>query len=338
MYLNFKPILFVAFTLQLFLRCKSDCGVGLSACGQACYSPSEYQCYGGSNLCILSDQICGTSCYDPQLYSCNGNALCSNSDPSCVAQQTATTGGGSSATTGKSTTGIPATTGASTTGVATITCSPISTSPDQCICGQETLGNPAQTSLSYWQSKAPGVFNQTTDFVVWNYYDSYVVNGPIVERSSWPAACEVSGESYEKYTCVSANSYDATTCTDAGCTDCTQSNTISSSNVQCGPSVPLPTKGHPVLIAYNGPNCEGQVSQITEYYPDCDIESVDQHGVATYGAHVCDSSYVYYVLSAAPTCNLPLPGLTYTYPVGVCENSDTIDNTVVSQIYFCAGC
>jgi len=337
MNLNIKTILFVSLALQFLLCCKGDCGVGLSACGQACYNPSEYQCYGGTNLCMVSDQICGTSCYDPQLYSCNDNSLCSNSDPSCVAQQTATSSG-SSATTG--TAGSISTTGGSTTGVATVSCSPLNVSPSQCVCGQETSGNPGQTTLSYWESKVPGLVTQitSTDFVVWSYYDSYVVNGPVLERSGWPAGCQPSGGSFENYTCVSTDSYSATTCTDAGCTQCTQPNTITSSAVQCGDSTPLPTQGHAVLISYTGPNCQGPVSQVDEYYPECAIESVDQHGVATYAAHVCDSNYVYYVSSASSTCIPPLAGSTYTYPVGVCVNSNTAYNTVVSQIYYCAGC
>ncbi|KAH8552429.1 family 16 glycosyl hydrolase [Umbelopsis sp. PMI_123] len=51
------------------------CGAGLSACGAACYNPSQYTCINGNTLCPAGDQLCGTACYSPSQYTCSGGTL-----------------------------------------------------------------------------------------------------------------------------------------------------------------------------------------------------------------------------------------------------------------------
>ncbi|KAG2176475.1 hypothetical protein INT43_005715 [Umbelopsis isabellina] len=51
-----------------------NCGAGLSCCGSACYSPSQYTCI-GTSLCPSGDQLCGTACYSPSQYTCNNGSL-----------------------------------------------------------------------------------------------------------------------------------------------------------------------------------------------------------------------------------------------------------------------
>ncbi|KAI9342095.1 concanavalin A-like lectin/glucanase domain-containing protein [Zopfochytrium polystomum] len=57
------------------------CGSGLSACGDACYNPSQYTCI-GTTLCAAGFKLCGTACYDPSLYHCSSGTLLQGAESS----------------------------------------------------------------------------------------------------------------------------------------------------------------------------------------------------------------------------------------------------------------
>jgi len=283
--------------------CQGDCG-GLSACGDACYDPTQFQCYDQSYLCRTGDLLCGTACYDTRIYACYDTTICLIGDIACAAQYVTP-------------------------------CSP-SEGTLNCVCDQVN-DNPPTTTIEYWQSQIPGEFTQNEYIVIADVNPS-VGNLPVREALS-TSCIDLGDETYEQYIWGSSTSVNITVCVDSNCTNCydNQVAIVADGNYSISlETYPLPTKGDTVELIFYSPNCTGQIFEVLEFWSACylvgDVDFFDTGAVSDlYGLVTCDSNYVYQFLSSTPDC-APFSA-NYSLPVGVCVNDGPY-----SYILMCAGC
>jgi len=303
---NIKSIYLLS--LCFIIVCKCDCGIGLSACGAACYDPTQFQCYNGTYLCRSGDLLCGTSCYDARVYTCYGTGICFTADPDCPSNYITP-------------------------------CSPGGGTATNCVCGQ-VQPNPPATTIEYWQSKFPGAFTQTEPFITVIELDPVGNNAPVVRETVSTACVLESPHLYQQYIWIDSSTLNTTYCIDAKCENCYQTiQTFADKEeiISLETSIPLPTKGNAVTLYFTEPDCQGPLLIAAEYTPIC--YTPDPNDVAPYfELLVCDGDYVYVLESNSPTCLPPVSGGNVTYPVGVCVNNALGVDSVISIIFLCAGC